>query len=184
MAQVTAKALRISLSLMMSGISPRDRMWRTRDSGLLKPATKRSAGMPCFAKLAWSELGMKGNQCDNGTPAFWAALSTMSASAGYSLIKAHNVSSPATVSRLISCAANLAVQGGVKSADGKSVRFLVHLVRRLLRLNVLAENGNRCTAAATGEVGWQPSVGSSPKGERGPPCRRTPPVPLIERCNA
>jgi len=56
---------------------------------------------------------------------------------------------------LIGCAANLALQGGVKSADGAAVRFGAS-VRRLLLLDVLPDNGDRRTTTATGKVGWRP----------------------------
>jgi len=56
---------------------------------------------------------------------------------------------------LIGCAANLALQGGVKSADGKAVLALV-LMWSFLLLDVLPGNSDRGTTATAGKVGRRP----------------------------
>lgn len=56
---------------------------------------------------------------------------------------------------LISCAANLAFQGGVRSADGKAVLALV-LMWSLLLLNVLADNCDGCAASTSSEIAGRP----------------------------
>jgi hypothetical protein len=56
---------------------------------------------------------------------------------------------------LIGSAANLAVQGGVKSADGEAVQGF-ELMGSLLLFDVLADDCDGCSAAASGEVAWRP----------------------------
>ncbi len=56
---------------------------------------------------------------------------------------------------LIGSAANLAVQGGVKSADGEAVQGF-ELIGSLLLFDVLADDCDRGSAAASGEVAGRP----------------------------
>jgi hypothetical protein len=56
-----------------------------------------------------------------------------------------------SINVLISCAANLALQGGVKSADGKAVLALGS-VWSLLLFNILPDNRNRRSAATPCKV--------------------------------